>query len=134
MPGGSSESQDRTEAQPVALIFRAATSGKNAIAKLIAAELVGQLLQALEAHSAPDMQQRRTPYRVKEVAAGLGVSVSTVYRDIESGKLRALRVGGGKGALRIPVDAFEEYQARSTADAATKPADVWLSKANEGAA
>lgn len=48
-------------------------------------------------------------YRVKAVAEMLDVSVATIYRAIESGALRALKVGTGKGALRIPADAIHEY-------------------------
>jgi excisionase family DNA binding protein len=48
-------------------------------------------------------------YRVKAVAELLDVSVATIYRAIESGALRALKVGTGKGALRIPADAIEDY-------------------------
>jgi excisionase family DNA binding protein len=41
-------------------------------------------------------------YRVKDVAEALDVSVATIYRAIESGKLDALKIGEGKGTLRIP--------------------------------
>jgi excisionase family DNA binding protein len=51
-------------------------------------------------------------FRVKAVAEMLDVSKATVYRAIESGELRALKVGTGKGALRVPEDAFAEYKAR----------------------
>lgn len=51
----------------------------------------------------------RKPYRVADVARILDVHQSTVYRDIESGRLRALRVGTGKGALRILPDALDAY-------------------------
>ena len=69
-------------------------------------------------------QRPRKPYTVKQVAAALGVSGSTVYRDIESGRLEAYRIGVGKGTLRIPHDAFQRYLARITAEAVTKPAEV----------
>jgi len=49
------------------------------------------------------------PYRVKDVAAALDVSVHTIYRDIRSGRLRALRLGRGRGTLRIPRDAVAAY-------------------------
>ncbi len=48
-------------------------------------------------------------YRVRVVAGLLDVSVATVYRAVESGSLRALRVGMGKGALRVPGSAIAEY-------------------------
>ena len=51
----------------------------------------------------------RKPYRVAQVAAMLDVHQATIYRDIEAGRLRALRVGSGKGALRILPEAFDAY-------------------------
>jgi excisionase family DNA binding protein len=71
-----------------------------------------------------DAPRPHKPYTVKQLAAALGVSGSTVYRDIESGRLEAYRIGVGKGTLRIPQDAFQRYLARITAEAVTKPADV----------
>lgn len=53
----------------------------------------------------------RKPFRVAEVARILDVHQSTIYRDIEAGRLRALRVGTGKGALRILPDALDAYLA-----------------------
>lgn len=64
----------------------------------------------------------RKPYRVAEIAAMLDVHQSTIYRDIEAGRLRALRVGAGKGSLRILPAALEPYLAllevRATAEVA----------------
>jgi excisionase family DNA binding protein len=54
------------------------------------------------------------PYRVKQIADLLDVHVSTVYRAIESGALRALRLGQGRGGLRVPHAAFEDYLAAHT--------------------
>jgi excisionase family DNA binding protein len=51
----------------------------------------------------------RKPFRVAQVAAMLDVHQATVYRDIEAGRLKALRVGSGKGALRILPDALDAY-------------------------
>lgn len=51
------------------------------------------------------------PYRVADVAAMLDVHPVTVYRDIEAGRLKALRVGAGKGALRILPAALDAYLA-----------------------
>jgi excisionase family DNA binding protein len=47
--------------------------------------------------------------RVRAVAEMLDVSVATIYRAIESGALPALKVGSGKGALRVPVEAVGQY-------------------------
>ncbi|WP_211210139.1 helix-turn-helix transcriptional regulator [Actinopolyspora halophila] len=48
--------------------------------------------------------------RVKAVAERLDVSVNTIYRAIESGELRALKIGTGKGTLRIPESALAAYE------------------------
>jgi excisionase family DNA binding protein len=55
--------------------------------------------------------ERTQTYRVKAVAAGLDVSPSTIYRAVESGELRAERLGRGKGTIRIPGDALIDYKA-----------------------
>ena len=55
-------------------------------------------------------QQFTQMYRVETVATQFDVSKATIYRAIESGALRALKVGTGKGALRIPADAIEDYR------------------------
>lgn len=64
----------------------------------------------------------RKPYRVAQVAAMLGVHQATIYRDIEAGRLKALRVGAGKGALRILPAALDAYfallEVRATAEVA----------------
>jgi excisionase family DNA binding protein len=50
------------------------------------------------------------PLKVKDVATILDVHVATVYREIEAGRLHALRVGAGRGTLRIPRASFDAYQ------------------------
>lgn len=55
-------------------------------------------------------------YRVKAVAEMFDVSVATIYRAIESGALDALKVGSGKGAIRVPGEAVAAYW-ESCADA-----------------
>jgi excisionase family DNA binding protein len=49
------------------------------------------------------------PYRVADVAALLDVHPVTIYRDIEAGRLKAYRVGAGRGAIRIPREALATY-------------------------
>lgn len=66
----------------------------------------------------------RKPYRVAQVAAALDVHPSTIYRDIEAGRLRALRVGAGRGALRIPQAAFDEYLTLLESEAPIASAEV----------
>ncbi|WP_246869070.1 helix-turn-helix domain-containing protein [Saccharopolyspora sp. ASAGF58] len=48
-------------------------------------------------------------FRVKAVAQMLDVHVSTVYRLADSGRLHSVRVGFGKGGLRIPADSLNAY-------------------------
>lgn len=59
-------------------------------------------------------------YRVKTVAEHCDVSVATIYRAVESGALRAIRLGKGKGAVRIPGDAIEEYLTACQSAAVTR--------------
>ncbi|MEV0066672.1 helix-turn-helix domain-containing protein [Amycolatopsis sp. NPDC050768] len=67
------------------------------------------------------MQVERTRlYRVKTVAESFDVSVATIYRAVESGALRAIRLGTGKGAVRIPGAAIENYLAACESAAATR--------------
>jgi len=61
-------------------------------------------------------------YRVRAVAEMFDVSVSTIYRAIELGQLEALRLGRGKGAVRIPATALEAF-ADACAEAARTAAD-----------
>jgi excisionase family DNA binding protein len=69
-------------------------------------------VQATASRTAPAAHSEiRKPYRVAELAAMLDVHQATIYRDIEAGRLRALRVGSGKGALRILPDAVDAYLA-----------------------
>lgn len=79
----------------------------------VARMLIASGLDLSDTTSQPE-QQRTEPYRVSEVAAALDVHPSTVYREVEAGRLRALRIGHGRGAIRIPVDAFEEYKRKRT--------------------
>lgn len=58
------------------------------------------------------MQVERTRmYRVKEVAGHFDVSAATIYRAIESGALDALKLGRGRGTLRVTGAAVLAYAA-----------------------
>jgi excisionase family DNA binding protein len=57
-----------------------------------------------------NMEQHYTP---QEIADKLKVSTKTVYRWIEGGKIKAVKVGGKGGVLRIPES---EIQAILTED------------------
>ena len=49
--------------------------------------------------------------RVKEAAGRLEVSAATVYSLVASGKLRCVRIGVGRGAIRILDSHIEEFLA-----------------------
>jgi excisionase family DNA binding protein len=53
-------------------------------------------------------------YRVREVAEHFDVSVTTIYRAIESGQLDALKLGTGKGTLRVSGAAVAAYEQACT--------------------
>lgn len=57
---------------------------------------------------------------VAEVATLLRVSKWTVYRLIEDSALRAIRVGRGKGSIRVFESAYVDYVAQCKT--ATQPA------------
>lgn len=63
--------------------------------------------------------QRRTPYRVAELAREWDLDQSTIYRMIYAGRLRAERHGLRGGAIRVPVDAVAEYLATVAAAVAS---------------
>jgi excisionase family DNA binding protein len=65
-------------------------------------------VQSTAKTEAPTMG-RTKPYRVAEIAALLDVHPVTVYRDIEAGRLAALRVGKTKGAIRVMPTALAAY-------------------------
>jgi excisionase family DNA binding protein len=63
-------------------------------------------------------------YLVAEVAAMLRVDHSTVYRAVASGALKALRIGKGRGTLRIPAAAFRAYCASLATHPSKSPGPV----------
>jgi len=54
-------------------------------------------------------------YRVSEVAGHFEVSVATIYRAIESGQLDALKLGTGRGTLRVTGAAVLAYASGAVA-------------------
>lgn len=71
-------------------------------------------------------------YRVQYVADLLDVSRSTVYRTIEAGDLEVLRVGKGKGQLRIKGYSLNAWlDACSERGAAPIPADATAADSTE---
>src|SRR5262245_47985361 len=53
-------------------------------------------------------------YTVKEVAEVLSISAQAVYQLCAKKKLRHLRLGIGRGTLRIPASALDEFVTQST--------------------
>ncbi len=53
-------------------------------------------------------------FTVKQAAQQLGISVSLVYGLCAAGKIRHERHGLGRGCIRIPEDALNEYRKRAT--------------------
>jgi excisionase family DNA binding protein len=49
-------------------------------------------------------------FTVREAANQLGVSPSTVYNLCQRRRLRHERHGLGRGVIRIPIDAIDEYR------------------------
>ena len=68
-------------------------------------------VQGTAGMESPELRTIQKPYRVSDVATLLDVHQATIYRDIDAGRLKALRVGSGKGALRILPDALDDYLA-----------------------
>ena len=62
-------------------------------------------------------------YQVRAVAEHFGVSVATIYRAIGSGQLAALKLGTGKGTIRVPGSAVADYS-EACAHAAREQHDV----------
>lgn len=69
------------------------------------------MLGHMEAVDALEPVAFRPPYRVKEVAQILGVSLATVYEEIASGRLPALAIGGGSGTKRVEHADLMAYKA-----------------------
>jgi excisionase family DNA binding protein len=61
----------------------------------------------------------QTLFRVAEIAARLTVDDTTVYRQIKAGRLEAIRIGTGRGTLRVPAESLAKYEASITAAATT---------------
>ena len=56
-------------------------------------------------------------YSVTEAAKELGLSAATIYGLCNQRKLRHERHGLGRGTIRIPEDAIQEYRKSVTVDA-----------------
>lgn len=64
-------------------------------------------------------------FRVADVAARFGVDSTTVYRQIKAGKLQAIRIGRGRGTVRVSAAALAEYE-QSITDAAVESAGLTI--------
>lgn len=61
----------------------------------------------------PETADVKKNLTVKEAAARLAISVQCVYQLCSRKKLAHLRLGVGRGVLRIPESALDEFVARS---------------------
>lgn len=72
----------------------------------------------MEEGRATEVAGRTTPYRVKEIAALLGVAPKTIYEEIQVGELPAMLIGG---TYRVEVPDFADYKQRCRAKAVRTP-------------
>lgn len=62
-------------------------------------------------------------FTVKEAAEQLGISLTLMYGLLKAKRIRHERHGLGRGTIRIPADAIEEYRAgRTVAVRTARPA------------
>ena len=61
-------------------------------------------------------------FTVKQAAQELSLSISLVYALVAAGKIRHERHGMGRGVIRIPKEALDEYRKQSTVTGATSAA------------
>jgi len=82
------------------------------------------------------MHERRATrvYRVKAVAEMFDVSVATIYRAIETGQLNALKLGIGRGTIRVPQAALEAFARSCGHDAGRLPDGETTPDANDARA
>lgn len=59
-------------------------------------------------------------FTVKQTAERLGVSASLVYGLCSAGRLRHERYGLGRGTIRVPPDALDEYRRAQTVPVASR--------------
>ncbi|GAA1528401.1 hypothetical protein GCM10009730_42040 [Streptomyces albidochromogenes] len=65
----------------------------------------------MQENSTPVYAATPPPLKAKEIAAALGVDVSTIYVAIRTGQLASYRVGAGRGTIRVPRSALKAYAA-----------------------
>ena len=59
--------------------------------------------------------------KIKEAAERLEVSVATAYALVASGKLRASRIGLGRGVIRISEEQLADYLRRAEQESLPTP-------------
>lgn len=74
------------------------------------------------------------PVRVADIARDLGVGRDTVYRAIRAGQLPALRIGHGRGTLRITPQDRDAYLTACRANATSHQPRAASGDPNPGAA
>ena len=66
---------------------------------------------------------QRLAYRVAEFAEAIGASRAKAYELIAEGAVPSFRLGGPKGAIRVPVDGAKEWMEQLIATRAAEAAD-----------
>ena len=64
------------------------------------------------------MADDKDMYTVKETAVRLGVGTPAVYEMVAAGRIPSVRIG--RGSIRIPVRAFEDWIESETSQTATR--------------
>jgi len=60
-------------------------------------------------------------FTVKQAALELSLSEALVYKLVAAGKIRHERHGMGRGVIRIPKEALDEYRQKCTVGEASVP-------------
>jgi excisionase family DNA binding protein len=84
-------------------------------------ERVLMIARVIAAAGIQPVPERTEPYAVAEAAKIIGINKSTLYRQIQSGKCKALRIGTGRGTLRITPAHLSAYKAYLEAQAVPEP-------------
>ena len=110
---------------------------------LVTRVVIAPLLQQSQRHDLDRRQDQKDRKRseigaemgnltVSQVAERLGVAVATVYTLCSRRKLAHVRIGVGRGAIRIPEQAVEEYVKRATVQPEEQAASLPRSVTSKG--
>lgn len=66
-----------------------------------------------------ERRDRESLYSVRQVAAQLGLAATTVYSMCRQRQIMHVRIGTGRGAIRISADALATYLSQATVQPGT---------------